>query len=247
MNCTAGETASDRAADGRLLGVSQLSKVYRKGDVQIRALTDITFEVDSGEFISIVGRSGSGKSTLLNLIGGLDTVTSGQITFAGEDLTRMKRSGLARHRRFGVGMVFQSFNLIPHRNALENVALALTFGRIPRGQRRARATELLSSVGLTHRLDHRPGELSGGEAQRVAIARALANNPAMLLLDEPTGNLDSKTSEEIVSLIQGLNRERGLTVLMVTHEQDIAETVSRRVIRLLDGRIVDVSGGGSPV
>jgi putative ABC transport system ATP-binding protein len=144
-------------------------------------------------------------------------------------------------------MVFQSFNLIPHRSALENVSLALTFGRVPRSQRRAKAEDLLSSVGLSHRVDHKPGELSGGEAQRVAIARALANSPAMLLLDEPTGNLDSKTSEEIMGVIRKLNRETDLTVLMVTHEQDIADEVSHRIIRLLDGRIVDISEGRGTV
>jgi putative ABC transport system ATP-binding protein len=231
---------TDRAA---LLGVSHLSKIYLKGNVEIPALADVSFEVRPGEFVSIVGRSGSGKSTLLNLIGGLDTVTSGHIYFGGQDLTGMRGPGLARHRRASVGMVFQSFNLIPHRSALENVMLALTFGGVPRRQRRPRAEDLLSNVGLGHRLDHKPGELSGGEAQRVAIARALANSPAMLLLDEPTGNLDSKTSEEIIDLIRRLNRDTDLTVLMVTHEQDIADEVSQRIIRLLDGRIVDIARG----
>lgn len=233
----------DRTERVALLGVSHVSKIYLKGNVEIPALADVSFEVRPGEFVSIVGRSGSGKSTLLNLVGGLDTTTSGHIYFAGEDLTRMKGPGLARHRRVSVGMVFQSFNLIPQRSALENVMLALTFGRLPRRQRRQRAEELLSDVGLSHRLDHQPGELSGGEAQRVAIARALANSPAMLLLDEPTGNLDSRTSKEIIDLIRRLNRETDLTVLMVTHEQDIADEVSQRIIRLLDGKIVDIAKG----
>jgi ABC-type lipoprotein export system ATPase subunit len=227
-----------------MLKVSGLSKTYRKGDIEIPALRDITFDVDEGEFIGIVGRSGSGKSTLLNLIGGLDTPSSGHIVFKGTDLAAMKRSGLAGHRRSSVGMVFQSFNLIPHRSALENVMLALTFGGVPRGKRRERAAGLLEEVGLRDRLDHKPAELSGGEAQRVAIARALANKPGMLLLDEPTGNLDTATADEIMRLVCGLNREQGLTVLMVTHEEDVARNVSHGMIRLLDGRIVDRSKGG---
>jgi putative ABC transport system ATP-binding protein len=220
-----------------ILEISHLSKVYSKGEVRIPALRDVSFDVNQGEFVSIVGRSGSGKSTLLNLIGGLDTATSGCVLFKGTDLTRMNRSDLARHRRFSVGMVFQSFNLISHRSALENVSLALSFGGVPRADRKEKATQLLSGVGLSHRLEHKPAELSGGEAQRVAIARALANNPTVLLMDEPTGNLDSATSEEIIGLIRQLNQDQRLTVLMVTHEQDIAEVVSHKVIHLMDGRV----------
>jgi len=221
-----------------MLKISNLSKIYKKGNIPIPALRDVSLEVAQGEFVSIVGRSGSGKSTLLNLIGGLDTATSGQIVFKAKNLTQMKRSELANHRRFSVGMVFQSFNLIPYRSALDNVELALTFGGIPRNDRQTIAKKLLSQVGLEHRHEHKPSELSGGEAQRVAIARALANNPAVLLADEPTGNLDSLTSEEIIGLIQNLNRDHGLTVLMVTHENTIAESVSHKVIHFLDGKIV---------
>jgi len=220
-----------------MLRISNLSKTYKKGNIPIPALREVSLEVNQGEFLSIVGRSGSGKSTLLNLIGGLDTATSGKILFKEKDLTQMKRSELAQHRRFSVGMVFQSFNLIPYRSALGNVALALILGGISRNKRKSIAEKLLSQVGLEHRLHHKPSELSGGEAQRVAIARALANNPAVLLADEPTGNLDSLTSEEIVSLIQNLNRDHGLTVLMVTHEQEIAKSVSHREIHLFDGKI----------
>jgi putative ABC transport system ATP-binding protein len=223
-----------------------LEKVYRRGTVPIPVLRGVTAAVSEGEYVSVVGRSGSGKSTLLNIIGGLDTATSGTVTARGADLTRMSAAELARHRRTTVGMVFQSFNLIQSRTALENVTLALAFGNHPRGDRRRRARELLTSVGLEHRLDHRPGELSGGEAQRVAIARALANAPSILLADEPTGNLDSGTSEEVVGLLERLNRERGLTVVMVTHEEEMARSVSDRILRLLDGRIVeeeDVRGG----
>ena len=227
-----------------ILQVSQLSKIYHKGPIPIHALTDITFNVNRGEFVSVFGRSGSGKSTLLNLIGGLDTATSGQIVFKGKDVTRMKRSELAQHRRFSIGMVFQSFNLIPHRSALENVLLALTFGGVTRFQRKEKAIQLLSQVGLEHRLHHKPSELSGGEAQRVAIARALANNPAMLLPDEPTGNLDSSTAKDIMNLLQKLNRSQGVTIVMVTHEQDIASAVSHKVIHLFDGKILrhDING-----
>jgi putative ABC transport system ATP-binding protein len=221
-----------------ILETRDLSKTYRKGTVPIPVLRGVTVGVSEGEYVSIVGRSGSGKSTLLNLVGGLDTATSGRIIVRGDELTVMGRAGLARHRRTTVGMVFQSFNLIQTRTALENVALALAFGNHPRGDRRRRAAELLGSVGLGHRLSHTPGELSGGEAQRVAIARALANAPSILLADEPTGNLDSTTSEEIVALLERLNKGRGLTVVMVTHEEATARSVSDRILRLHDGRIV---------
>jgi ABC-type lipoprotein export system ATPase subunit len=227
-----------------IVSVSHLSKTYRKGRVDIPALRDVSLDVAAGDFVSLVGRSGSGKSTLLNLIGGLDTATSGRIFFKGQDLTTMKRSELARHRRQSVGMVFQSFNLIVHRSALDNVMLALVFGGAPRGVRREKAIRLLASVGLGHRLNHKPGELSGGEAQRVAIARALANNPQALLLDEPTGNLDTTTSLEIMNLIRKLNKERGITVLMVTHEQDMAATFSTKIVRLSDGRVVGRAAPG---
>jgi putative ABC transport system ATP-binding protein len=186
-----------------------------------------------------VGRSGSGKSTLLNLLGGLDTATDGRILVGGAELSAMSRPALAEHRRRVVGMVFQSYNLIATRTALENVTLALAFGGWPYRDRAARATALLSSVGLEHRLHHTPGELSGGEALRVAIARALANGPRVLLADEPTGNLDSKTSDEMVSLLRSLNTDQGLTIIMVTHEESIARAVSNRILTLHDGRIVD--------
>lgn len=221
-----------------ILETRDLGKTFHKGAVSIPVLNGVTLEVGEGEFLSIVGRSGSGKSTLLNLIGGLDTPTSGAILVRGEDISRIGRAGLAMHRRKTVGMVFQSFNLIPSRTAMENVTLALAFGEHPARDRAARAAEVLASVGLSHRLAHKPGELSGGEAQRVAIARALANGPEILLADEPTGNLDSATSDEIVSLLRELNRERGLTVVMVTHEESTSRAVSHRILRLLDGKLV---------
>ncbi len=220
-----------------------LCKTYQKGTVPIPVLQGVSLEVAKGEYVSVVGRSGSGKSTLLNLLGGLDTATSGRIVVGDSDVTSMSRQDLAVHRRSTVGMIFQSFNLIPSRTALENITLALAFGGYPRSDRRRRASELLSSVGLEHRLSHTPGELSGGEAQRVAIARALANAPDVLLADEPTGNLDSKTAEEIVGLLVALNSERGLTVVMVSHDEATAREVSHRVFRLLDGRVIDELSG----
>lgn len=225
------------------LVVSALKKTYTKGTIDIPVLRGVDMHVAEGEFVSITGRSGSGKSTLLNLIGGLDTATSGSIVVHGRELTGMSRTELAVHRRRTVGMVFQSFNLIQSRTALENITLALAFGGHPRPTRRQRAGELLSSVGLGHRLDHTPGELSGGEAQRVAIARALANAPGILLADEPTGNLDSRTSCEIIELLRQLNRKQGITVIMVTHEEDAARSVSHRVLRLLDGVLLGEASG----
>jgi putative ABC transport system ATP-binding protein len=224
---------------------ADLTKTYHKGTVPIPVLRGVSLEVGKGEYVSVVGRSGSGKSTLLNLLGGLDTATSGRIVVSESDVTSMSRRELAVHRRSTVGMVFQSFNLIQSRTASENITLALAFGGHPRGDRRRRATELLTLVGLEHRLSHTPGELSGGEAQRVAIARALSNDPDVLLADEPTGNLDSRTADEIVRLLEQLNRERGLTVIMVSHDEEAAREVSSRVFRMLDGRVVDELSGRS--
>jgi len=187
-----------------MLKILNLSKTYKKGNIPIPALRDVSLEVTQGEFLSIVGRSGSGKSTLLNLIGGLDTATSGQILFKDKNLTKMKRSELAQHRRFSVGMVFQSFNLIPYRSALDNVVLALTFGGVTRNKRESIAKKLLSQVGLEHRLHHKPSELSGGEAQRVAIARALALNPEFIVADEPVSALDVSIRAGILNLLKDL-------------------------------------------
>lgn len=222
-----------------LIETSQLTKIYRKGRVDIAALQDIDVGIHEKDFFAIVGKSGSGKSTLLNLIGGLDKPTSGRIVFDGCELHLMNRNEMARHRRFSVGMIFQSFNLIQSRTALENVMLALTFGGVARGKRKQMASDLLEKVGLAGRMTHVPDELSGGEAQRVAIARALANNPRVLLADEPTGNLDSETSEEIVQLLLDLNKNQGITVIMVTHDLDTARRVSDVIITLKDGRVIE--------
>jgi putative ABC transport system ATP-binding protein len=206
--------------------------------VEVRALHDVSFNVNPGEVVALIGRSGSGKSTLLNLIGGLDSPDEGHIFIHQQDLTQMSRSHLARHRRHTVGMIFQSFNLIPSRTAFENVTLALAFGGKNRPDRKIIAERLLQSVGLKDRMNHKPGELSGGECQRVAIARALANDPLLLLADEPTGNLDSQTSEEILGLLHNLNRQ-GVTMLMVTHDESGAEKISHRMLRLLDGKVIE--------
>ena len=222
-----------------LIKISNLSKFYRKGKVEISALKDATFEIEQGDFVSITGKSGSGKSTLLNLIGGLDQASNGSILFDGKDLHQLNKSEMANHRRFSVGMIFQSFNLVQSRNALENVELALIFGGVSRGKRKKIATGLLTKVGLEKRLTHVPDELSGGETQRVAIARALANNPKVLLADEPTGNLDSETSREIMNLLKDLNKNQGITIIMVTHDVETAEEISDFVLKLKDGEIVN--------
>ena len=215
-----------------------LIKQYRKGKNFVPALNHINLSIEQGEYISIIGKSGSGKSTLLNLIGGLDTPSAGDLIVKQKALQGLNRRELANHRRFTVGMVFQSFNLIPSRTAQENITLALIFGGIPRKDRKKRASELLAMVGLRDRIKHRPSELSGGEAQRVAIARALANDPEIILADEPTGNLDSSTSIEIVDILVKLNKQSGKTVIMVTHDEEVAGKVSDRLIRLKDGMVV---------
>ncbi|MGE0088911.1 MAG: ABC transporter ATP-binding protein [Bacteroidales bacterium] len=223
----------------RFLEINQLRKSYSKGSIEINALLNINFTVDQGDFVSIVGKSGSGKSTLLNIIGGLDKPDEGYILFNGNDLSKLKRNEQALYRRFDVGMIFQSFNLVNHLSALENVILPLTFGGVPRKNRKSIATQLLTHVGLEHRLTHKPKELSGGEMQRVAIARAISNNPKMLLADEPTGNLDSSTSQEIIQLLQTLNKDKGVTIIMVTHDLETAQLISNKVIKLKDGQIID--------
>jgi putative ABC transport system ATP-binding protein len=220
-----------------ILQIRNLRKSYDRGKTAVKALRGVSLDVAEGEFVSIVGRSGCGKSTLLNVIGGLDVPSSGSVLVRDRDLAKMKRSELAGHRRFTVGMVFQSFNLIPSRSALDNVTLPLAFADVPRKDRKPKATRILVQLGLKSRLHHVPSELSGGEAQRVAVARALVNDPVILLADEPTGNLDSRTAAEILDLLLKLNRDGKLTVLMVSHDEASARRVSHRVVRLLDGKI----------
>ncbi|HEV2696594.1 MAG TPA: ABC transporter ATP-binding protein [Terriglobales bacterium] len=216
----------------------QLCRYYQMGSSTIRAVDGITFDIGSGEFVALLGASGSGKSSLLNLIAGLDSPTSGQVVSGGKDLAALSRQDLAEYRRHTVGMVFQSFNLIPSMTVMENVELPLRFAEVDRSKRNQLATNALARVGLSGRLTHRPIELSGGEQQRVALARALVNQPSILLADEPTGNLDSHTGTEVMELIRELNTNSGMTVVLVTHEQAIAEKYAARMISLADGKVV---------
>ncbi|HVJ26931.1 MAG TPA: ABC transporter ATP-binding protein [Vicinamibacterales bacterium] len=221
-----------------VLRTRDLQKHYQMGEVLVRALDGVSLDVQQGEFVALVGTSGSGKSTLLNLIAGLDHASGGSLEVFGQDLARMSRTDLSLHRRRNVGIIFQSFNLVSSMTAAENVALAMMFAGVPRGERDARAASLLESVGLEGRRHHRPKELSGGEQQRVAIARALSNNPQLLLADEPTGNLDSRTSAEIMAILQDLNAKDGKTVIMVTHDPSLAARYAHRTITMLDGAVV---------
>ena len=219
------------------IATTNLTRHYRRGRSEVRALDGVNLQVERGEFLALVGASGSGKSTLLNLLAGLDTPTSGQIVVEGVQLGSLGRRSLSRYRALRVGMIFQSFNLIPHHTALRNVELAMYFNDTPAAERRTRAHAILARLGLEDRLDHRPADLSGGEQQRVAIARALVKNPDLLLADEPTGNLDRENAALIAELISGLNRE-GLTVIVATHDQAMAQSHAHRVIRMEYGRIL---------
>ena len=216
--------------------VINLKKTYMLGKVPVEALRGVNLKVEEGEFISILGPSGSGKSTLLNLIGALDKPTDGKVLIDNVDVSTLNENELAGLRR-KIGFVFQFFNLIPRLTALQNVELPMAIAGLGREDRRRRAAELLEIVGLADRMNHKPTELSGGEQQRVAIARALANNPRFLLMDEPTGNIDSKNAYEIIQLIKRLNREKGVTIIMVTHDQQLAAKADRTAY-LLDGLIV---------
>ena len=211
---------------------------YHMGTSLIRAVDGISFDVRRGEFVALLGSSGSGKSTLLNLIAGLDRPTSGSIEVDGRDLAKMSALELAVYRRRTVGMVFQSFNLIPSMTIEENVELPMRFAEVDRSERSQRARQALERVGLAGRLQHRPVELSGGEQQRVSLARSLVNRPALLLADEPTGNLDSRTGEEIMGLINDLNRRSGMTIVMVTHERALADRFAHRAVHMQDGKML---------
>lgn len=226
---------SDKAA----VHTVDVTRHYKMGASTIRAVDGVNLTVAVGEFVALLGSSGSGKSTLLNLIAGLDRPTSGAINVLGRDLAKLNSEALARYRRETVGMIFQSFNLIPTMKLEENVELPLRFAEVDRAERAARVQQALEHVGLVKRIGHRPPELSGGEQQRVAIARALVNRPSLLLADEPTGNLDSRTGQEIMSLIRDLNRSLGMTVIMVTHERALSDQYAQRAIHLADGKVFE--------
>jgi putative ABC transport system ATP-binding protein len=229
-----------------LLQTEGLKKHYRMGETTVRALDGVSVTVKEGEFVALLGTSGSGKSTLLNLIAGLDRPTEGSLRVFDRDLAQLSSMELSLHRRKNVGIIFQSFNLVSTMSAAENVALAMTFAEVPRVERDARASALLESVGLGGRQRHRPKEMSGGEQQRVAIARALSNTPQMLLADEPTGNLDSRTSREIMELLKTLNERDGKTVIMVTHDPSLAQRYAHRTLTMLDGQVIAESTGAPP-
>src|SRR6266849_3103890 len=222
----------------RVLETRDLKKHYRMGASTVRALDGVSITIEQGEFIGLLGTSGSGKSTLLNLIAGLDRPSEGSLRIFDQDLAQMSSEELNVHRRKNVGIIFQSFNLVSTMSATENVALAMMFAGVPRGERDGHATRLLEAMGLGGRQTHRPRELSGGEQQRVAIARALSNNPHLLLADEPTGNLDSRTTAEIMALLRQLNERDGKTIIMVTHDPGLAEKYAHRTITMLDGMVI---------
>lgn len=220
-----------------LIEAREIEKVYRLGDIDVNALVDVSTTIEKGEFVAIMGPSGSGKSTFMNIIGCLDKPTDGHYLLEGIDVGELGRDELAGIRNKKIGFVFQGFNLLSRTSAIENVELPVLYDGLPAKDRRQRAKEALKSVGLEGREDHHPNQLSGGQQQRVAIARALVNNAPIILADEPTGNLDTKTSVEIMELLVKLNREAKITVILVTHESDIA-AFSRRIIKFLDGRII---------
>ena len=222
-----------------VLETRDLKKHYQMGTSTVRALDGVSITVEQGEFVGLLGTSGSGKSTLLNLVAGLDRPSDGSLRIFDQDLAAMSSMELSLHRRKNVGIIFQSFNLVSTMSAAENVALAMMFAGVAREERDGRASQLLESMGLGGRQTHRPRELSGGEQQRVAIARALSNNPHLLLADEPTGNLDSRTSGEIMALLKQLNERDGKTIIMVTHDASLAAAYAHRTITLLDGTVVD--------
>jgi putative ABC transport system ATP-binding protein len=226
-----------------ILATKDVSRIYRMGNTEVAALDGVSVAIESGTFVAIQGTSGSGKSTLLNLLGGLDQPTRGEVQFEGRSLSPLSKKEMAHYRRRSVGMIFQNFNLIPTMTAAENVGLALAFGGV-RGEERARQTgALLERVGLGGRLHHRPGELSGGEQQRVAIARALANKPRVLLADEPTGNLDSTRAVELLGLLREMVANESLTIVMVTHDKELAGNFTDRIIMMKDGRVLDQAVG----
>jgi putative ABC transport system ATP-binding protein len=219
-----------------IIEIENLYKIYRNGSLEVTALRDVSFSVQEREFLAVMGQSGSGKSTLMNILGCLDSLSAGKYRLDGEDVSELAGKKLAAIRNRKIGFVFQSYNLLPRLNALQNVELPMIYAGIRSKKRKAAALEALDKVGLTDRVHHKPAELSGGQKQRVAIARALVNQPSILLADEPTGNLDSRSGEEIMEIFQRLNKE-GVTIVMVTHEPGIANHTNR-IVAFKDGRII---------
>ena len=219
-----------------IITVDNINKTYKNGSLELQVLKNISFKVDKGEFLAIMGSSGSGKSTMMNILGCLENQYEGRYILDGIDISKSTENELSEIRNKKIGFIFQSFNLLPRLTALENVELPLVYSSIPKEERHKRANELLEMVGLKERIHHRPNELSGGQRQRVAIARALANNPSIILADEPTGNLDSKSEEEIIEILQKLNK-MGKTIVIVTHEPSIGEIAERKIV-FKDGEII---------
>jgi putative ABC transport system ATP-binding protein len=231
------EMVRDDAGRRAVIDVRDVTKTYQMGEMSLQVLKGITLNIYAGEFVSIMGPSGSGKSTLMNILGCLDQPTSGDYVLDGEDVSKLKETELARVRNQKIGFVFQSFNLLKRTTAIRQVELPLVYAGAPNRTKRAKAA--LEAVGLGSRLDHLPSELSGGQQQRVAIARALVTEPSMILADEPTGNLDSRTSAEIMALLKDLNERDGKTIIMVTHDANLAGRYAHRIVTLLDGRVRD--------
>jgi putative ABC transport system ATP-binding protein len=220
-----------------LIQLQDITRKYVMGTETVHALRGVTFGIDKNEYVALMGPSGSGKSTLMNILGCLDTPSSGEYWLNGKDVSKMTDNELAAVRNIEIGFVFQTFNLLPRNTALENVALPLVYAGVKKEEREVRAAEVLSMVGLADRMGHRPNELSGGQRQRVAVARALVNNPSIILADEPTGNLDTKTSHEIMALFEEIHKN-GNTIILVTHEEDIAQH-AKRIVRLRDGLVAE--------
>ncbi len=227
-----------------VISVKDLYKIYRVGNSKVRALDGVSFTIEKGEFCAIVGTSGSGKSTLLNMLAGLEKPTKGEIVIAGEHIEKKNENQLVQFRREHIGFIFQSFNLLPSMNAIENVALPLTFQGMEKEKRLKKAEEVLKLVGLSKHKKHKPTQMSGGQQQRVGIARALVVQPEIIFADEPTGNLDSKTSAEVMALIKKIIREKNQTLVMVTHDDHLA-SFADRIFRISDGKIISIEKGGS--